>query len=59
MSQTAFTLPVGYRPAKAMLLPTASAHVYGEVLIYADGRVDAETGQNLLMSLDGIVFPGT
>jgi hypothetical protein len=33
--------------------------VYGEVLIYADGRVDAETGQNLLMSLDGIVFPGT
>lgn len=59
MSQTAFTLPVGYRPAKGMLLPTASAHVYGEILLYADGRVDPETGWNLLMSLDGIVFPGT
>lgn len=59
MSQTAFTLPVGYRPAKAMLLATASAHVYGELLLYTDGRVDAETGQNLLMSLDGIVFQGT
>jgi len=59
MSQTAFTLPVGYRPAKGMLLPTASAHVYGELLLYADGRVDPAVGQNLLMSLDGIVFLGT
>lgn len=59
MSQTAFTLPVGYRPAKAMLLPTASAHVYGEIHLYTDGRVDPEIGQNLLMVLDGIVFLGT
>ena len=59
MSATAFTLPPGYRPAKGLLLPTASAHVYGELLIYPDGRVDPETGWNLLISLDGIVFPGT
>lgn len=59
MSQTAFTLPPGYRPPKGLLLPTASAHVYGELLIYPDGRVDPETGWNLLISLDGIVFPGT
>jgi hypothetical protein len=59
MSATAFTLPAGYQPARALLLPTASAHVYGEVLLYADGRVDPETGFSLLISLDGIVFPGT
>jgi hypothetical protein len=59
MSSTIFTLPPGYRSAKGLLLSTASAHVYGELLIRDDGRVDAEIGQNLLMSLDGIVFPGT
>jgi hypothetical protein len=59
MSATALTLPAGYRLARALLLPTASAHVYGEVLLYADGRVDPEIGFNLLISLDGIVFRAT
>src|SRR5262245_32803466 len=57
MSQTAFTLPPGYRPAKGLALPVASAYVFGELLIHPEGEVEPIAGSNLLISLDGIVFP--
>ena len=57
MSQTAWTLPPGYRPAKGLVLTTAASHEFGELLIYPDGRIEPLIGTNGFFSLDGIVFP--
>jgi hypothetical protein len=57
MSQNAFILPAGYRPAKGLVLTTAASHEFGELLIHTDGRVEPLIGLNGFFSLDGIVFP--
>jgi hypothetical protein len=57
MSQTAFVLPPGYRPAKGLVLTTAASHEFGELLIYPDGRIEPLIGTNGFFSLDGIIFP--
>src|SRR5262245_2772491 len=57
ISQIAFTLPPGYRPAKGLLLSTASFHEYGDILIHPEGGVEPLTGSNLLFALDVLVFP--
>jgi hypothetical protein len=51
-----FTLPAGYRPAKQEVLPAWSNFGFGTVIVLSNGTVNAWTGSNTSMSLDGLTF---
>lgn len=51
-----FTLPVGYRPLKAVVCPVQSWGAFGAATIGSTGIVTASFGSNLSFSLDGITF---
>jgi hypothetical protein len=52
-----FTLPVGYRPDKGLVIPVISNNTVGRIDINTDGTVVAAVGNNISFSLDGISFP--
>lgn len=51
-----FTLPVGYRPSALTAIPVSSNGVYGQVLLYTTGVVEANAGQSANFLLDGVEF---
>lgn len=55
----AFTLPVGYRPAFQELYAVNSNNAFGAASISANGDVTAQTGTNVVFSIDGITFRAT
>lgn len=52
----AFTLPVGYRPLKALLFPNGSNGSIGISVIDSTGGVNPAIGSNVYFGLDGITF---
>jgi len=56
MQTAAFTLPVGYRPAKNNIIATASNSAYGQFYIQSSGAVLPYIGNNAWVSLDSITF---
>lgn len=54
---SAFTLPVGYRPAVARRLSVTSNGAFGELLVNTDGTVVPNIGSNVSFSLNGLSFP--
>lgn len=52
----AFNLPVGYRPAAALLFGVVSNNLIGRIDIQANGDVIAQVGSTVWMQLDGITF---
>ncbi len=52
-----FTLPVGWRPATAKIVPVSSNGAYGELEIDTSGNVTPLVGSNTLFSLAGIRVP--
>lgn len=56
IGSTAFTLPVGARPAETLVFSTAGATSGTQVTINTNGTVVASAGTNTHISLDGIVF---
>lgn len=46
-----FTLPLGYRPPKAVLFATASNNAFGRITVLANGNVLAEVGSNVWFNL--------
>lgn len=56
LSQSAFTLPVGYRPAYNTLFPSVSSSAFGSIWVYSDGRVMPTAGTTTSQSLDAISF---
>lgn len=57
MSQSAFTLPAGYRPAQQNVFGVVSNNLFGQVAITSSGTVVPTVGKNAWVSLDGISFP--
>ena len=51
-----FTLPTGYRPSTYCYLPVCSFHAFAEVIIYPDGRVIPQVGNNSWFALNGVFF---
>ena len=56
IGQVVFTLPVGYRPLKKVVIPTISNDAIGRVDIEPDGDVIVTSGNNTYVALDGISF---
>jgi hypothetical protein len=62
IAQTAFTLPVGYRPVDPQtgsgqaIFTAISNSAICDLRIYLDGRVVPQTGSNIWVSLDGVEF---
>lgn len=55
-STQAFTLPVGYRPAKKESFVVNSNWAFGVIRVTSDGKVLCENGTNAFFYLDGITF---
>lgn len=53
---TAFTLPVGYRPANIELLNAISNNALGRIDIQTNGDAIIRVGSNVYFSLDGMTF---
>lgn len=56
-STTIFTLPVGYRPLKRLILGCASNNAFGRLDIDSNGNVNPGSGTSTWVSLAGITFP--
>ncbi len=56
IGSTAFVLPVGYRPAFALSIATASNSLFAICSIDASGNVTPGTGSNVWFSFDNISF---
>lgn len=56
ITATIFTLPAGYRPQEALIMPVASNGAFGVVTINPDGTIVASAGSNVYFSLSGISF---
>jgi hypothetical protein len=57
IGSSAFTLPVGYRPASQLLIGTISNNAIGRVAVYTNGQVIPQTpSTNAWVALDGITF---
>lgn len=56
IGQTAFTLPVGYRPPKAEVFAVNSNGAFGACHVTAAGEVKPMAGNNAYFSFDGITF---
>lgn len=57
VNATVFTLPVGYRPDKELIMDAESNNAQGEVRIQTTGNVDVESpSSNAWVSLEGITF---
>jgi hypothetical protein len=56
IAQTAFVLPVGFRPEKDLLIATTSNGAFGQLSIRTDGQVFVESGSNINFSLENIAF---
>lgn len=60
LAQSAFTLPVGFRPPKALRYNSAvtaqAAAAWQQINIYPDGTVVCWGDSNVILSLDGIEF---
>lgn len=59
MAVAVFTLPVGYRPPRALILAATSNDLFGEIRVEMDGTVKAQVGSNIWISLDNIQFSVT
>jgi len=56
ITASAFTLPVGYRPPKAINFAVDSNFAYAACIVNAAGTVIPQVGSNALFSLNGICF---
>lgn len=56
LTNPAFSLPAGYRPAAHLDLPVVSNAAFGRVIIFSTGPVNAQIGSTTRFSLDGITF---
>jgi len=56
INATAFTLPVGFRPAGTALYPVMSNDALGRLQIDSAGVVTPKAGSNAYFSLDGVTF---
>lgn len=56
IGSSAFTLPVGYRPANTEMFPTVSNGAFGVARVLNTGDVVPFSGSNAFFSLDGITF---
>lgn len=56
LAASAFNLPAGYRPAEHSDFGTVSNGAFGRVVVFSTGPVNAQSGSNVNMSLDGITF---
>lgn len=56
VNTTAFTLPVGYRPAKELWFAVMSNGAIGRLEVGADGAVRPATGSTAHYTLDGVSF---
>lgn len=54
---SAFTLPVGYRPAAPQRFGVPSNGAFGELLVNTDGTVVPNVGSNVSFNLNGVCFP--
>jgi hypothetical protein len=52
----AFTLPAGYRPSVAIVMPITSNNAYGQLTIGTDGTVTVNIGNTASVYLDGVTF---
>lgn len=56
LNVTAFTLPVGYRPAFKVLMATISNQALGRLDVTTDGMVIPNMGSNIYFTLDNLRF---
>jgi len=56
IGQTAFTLPIGYRPDTTLIFSVSSGGAYATLRVNSDGTVVPYTGANTYFSLDGVSF---
>lgn len=56
INTTAFTLPLGYRPANSELFAVPSNSAFGRITVDAGGGVTPDIGSNASINIDGITF---
>lgn len=56
LTTSAFTLPVGSRPAKQENFGTVSNGAFGYLVVFANGQVAPQAGSSTWFSLDGLTF---
>ena len=56
IGSSAFTLPLGYRPANSEIFASVSNGALGRVVADAGGGVTPDIGSNVYVSLDGMTF---
>lgn len=56
MGASQFVLPVGYRPAEALIFAVSSGSVYGDVWVDTSGVITSNAGTNTWICYGGITF---